>query len=49
MPRVNIIKQVKIDGRWILRSIPRKKKSGGYDWLAPSDGRYYVEWYETGK
>jgi hypothetical protein len=24
MGRVNIVKQVKIDGKWILRSIPKK-------------------------
>jgi len=48
MPRVNIIKQVKAGGHWTLRSIPRKT-SGGYDWLALPDGRYYIEWYEKGK
>jgi integrase/recombinase XerD len=47
MPRVNIIKQLKMDGRWIMRSIPRKK-SGGFDWKALPDGRYYIEWYEQG-
>jgi len=33
MGRVNIVKQVKVDGKWILRSIP-KQKSGYYDWAA---------------
>ena len=32
MGRVNIVKQVKVDGKWILRSIP-KKKSGHYDMI----------------
>jgi len=36
MGRVNIVKQVKVDGKWILRSIP-KKKSGHYDWAALPD------------
>jgi hypothetical protein len=31
MGRVNIVKQIKVDGEWRLRSIP-KKKSGHYDW-----------------
>ncbi len=48
MPRVNIVKQVNLDGRWRMRSIPRKP-SGGYDWNTLPDGRYYVEWYENGK
>lgn len=47
-PRVNIIKQVKVSGRWSLRSIPRKP-TGGYDWNALPDGRYYVEWHEMAK
>jgi len=32
----------------VLRSIPRKA-SGGYDWSSLPDGRYYIEWYESGK
>ena len=48
MPRVNLLKRIKTDGVWILRSIPRKP-SGGYDWGALPDGRYFVEWYEAGK
>lgn len=48
MPRVNVLKQVKIAGRWGLRSIPRKR-TGGYDWSALPDGRYYIEWYDRGK
>jgi integrase len=48
MPRVNILKQVKIAGSWRLRSIPRKR-TGGYDWSALPDGRYYIEWYDRGK
>ena len=43
MGRVNIVKQVKVDGKWTLRSIP-KKKSGHYDWAALPDGDYFVEW-----
>ena len=41
MGRVNIVKQVKVDGKWTLRSIP-KKKSGHYDWAALPDGDYFV-------
>lgn len=48
MPRVNLLKQFKVDGAWVLRSIPRKA-SGGHDWSALPDGRYYIEWYEAGK
>ena len=47
MARVNIVKRIKVSGRWIMRSIPRKR-SGGWDWNALPDGRYYVEWYEQG-
>jgi integrase len=45
--RVNIVKRVKIDGRWKMFSIPRNAK-GNYDWNAIADGRYYVEWYVGG-
>jgi integrase len=48
MGRVNIVKQVKVDGKWILRSIP-KKESGHYDWAALPDGDYFVEWREDGR
>lgn len=41
-------KQFKADGAWVLRSIPRKA-SGGYDWTALPNGRYFIEWYEAGK
>ena len=48
MPHVNILKKINTDGQWELRSIPRKP-SGGYDWTALPDGRYFVEWREEGK
>src|ERR1041384_5086367 len=48
MGRVNIVKQVKVDGKWMLRSIP-KKHSGHYDWAALPDGDYFVEWREDGR
>lgn len=48
MPRVNIVKQIKIDGRWVLRSIP-KKKNGQRDWAALPEGSYFIEWRENGK
>src|SRR5215469_14635216 len=48
MGRVNIVKQVKVDGKWTLRSIP-KKKSGHFDWAALPDGDYFVEWREDGR
>jgi len=48
MPHVNVLKQVKVAGRWRLRSIPRKS-TGGYDWSALPDGRYYIEWHDKGK
>ena len=47
MARVNIVKRIKISGRWIMRSIPRKQ-SGAWDWNSIPDGRYYVEWSEQG-
>jgi integrase/recombinase XerD len=48
MSRVNILKKVKVDGRWALRSIP-KKANGNWDWGAVPDGRYFIEWYEEGQ
>jgi integrase/recombinase XerD len=48
MARVNIVKQIKIDGNWVLRSIP-KKPSGSYDWTALPEGTYFVEWRENGQ
>ena len=45
MARVNIVKRIKVDGRWVMRSIPRKQ-SGNWDWNALPEGRYYVEWYD---
>jgi integrase/recombinase XerD len=48
VPRVNLLKQFKADGVWVLRPIPRKA-SGGYDWSALPDGHYFIEWYEAGK
>jgi hypothetical protein len=48
MGRVNIVKQVKVDGKWTLRSIP-KKDSGHYDWTALPEGDYFVEWREDGR
>lgn len=47
MSRVNIVKRIKMDGRWKMFSIPRNAK-GNYDWNALADGRYYVEWYVGG-
>ena len=48
MARVNIVKQIKIDGNWVLRSIPRKP-SGTYDWTALSEGTYFIEWRDSGQ
>ena len=48
MPRVNILKQVKVDDRWKLVSVPRDD-SGKYDWKALPEGRYFVEWWQHGK
>lgn len=48
MSRVNLLKKVKVDGRWMLRSIPRRA-NGNWDWAALPDGRYFIEWYEGGK
>src|SRR5260370_29112676 len=47
LSRVNIVKRIKIGGRWKMFSIPRNAK-GNYDWNAIADGRYYVEWYAGG-
>src|SRR5450432_2242958 len=46
--RVNMVKQIKVDCKWTLRSIP-KKKSGHYDWAALPDGDYFVEWRDDGR
>src|SRR5437762_5544227 len=48
MARVNNVKQIKIDGNWVLRSIPRKP-SGTYDWTALSEGTYFIEWRDSGQ
>lgn len=47
MARVNIVKRIKHNGRWVMRSIPRRQ-SGGWDWNSLPDGRFYVEWYQQG-
>ena len=48
MPRVNILKQVKVCDGWKLVSIPRDCR-GRPDWKALPEGRYFVEWHERGK
>jgi hypothetical protein len=48
MAHVNLLKQIKIDDRWVLRSIP-KKANGQRDWSALPDGSYFIEWREKGK
>src|ERR1700745_49052 len=47
LSRVNIVKRIKIGGRWKMFSIPRNAK-GNYDWNAIADGRYYVDGYVGG-
>ena len=32
MARVNILKGIKVDGRWKMVSTPRRKQSNSYDW-----------------
>jgi hypothetical protein len=44
--RVNILKKIKIEGRWALQSIP-KKANGNWDWSAVLNGRYFIEWLRT--
>src|SRR6202163_160455 len=48
MAHVNLLKQIKIDDRWVLKSIPRKS-NGQRDWSALPDGSYFIEWREAGK
>src|SRR6266700_6967389 len=48
MAHVNLLKQIKIDDRWVLRSIP-KKSNGQRDWSALPDGSYFIEWREKGR
>ncbi len=48
MSRVNLLKKIKVDGRWLLRSIP-KRANGNWDWAALPDGKYFIEWYEGGR
>jgi hypothetical protein len=48
MAHVNLLKQIKIDDRWVLRSIP-KKANGQRNWSALPDGNYFIEWREGGK
>src|SRR5262245_60238409 len=49
MARVNILKRIKVDGRWKMVSIPRREGTDNYDWKALPEGRYLIEWYERGK
>jgi integrase len=48
MGRVNILKQIKMDGQWKRVAIPRNSK-GDYDWKALPEGRYVIEWWQAGK
>src|ERR1700693_1782819 len=48
MAHVNLLKQVKIDDRWVLRSIP-KKANGQRDWSALPDGNSSIDFREKGK
>jgi site-specific recombinase XerD len=45
---VNILKRIKVGGRWKFFAIPHTEK-GGPDWKALPEGRYYLEWYLAGK
>jgi len=46
--RVNIVKKIKVEGKWKLRAIPRNTK-GNYDWNALPEGLYLIEWRAGGK
>jgi integrase len=46
--RVSVLKQIKVEGRWKVVAVPRKE-TGGYDWNALPDGRYYLDFWERGK
>ncbi len=48
MSRVNIVKKIKVDGKWKLLAIPRNAK-GNYDWNGLPDGLYLIEWRAGGK
>jgi len=48
VPRVNILKQVKVGDHWKLVSIPRDKH-GRKSWKSLPEGRYFIEWWEGGK
>ena len=48
MAHVNLLKQIKIEDRWVLGSIP-KKSNGQRDWGALPDGSYFIEWREKGR
>ncbi|MEO5924501.1 MAG: tyrosine-type recombinase/integrase [Bryobacteraceae bacterium] len=48
MSRVNILKQIKFEGRWKMVSIPRDSH-GKLQWKSLPEGRYYIEWHEQGK
>jgi hypothetical protein len=48
MTRVNIVKQIKVGDRWVLKAIPRKE-NGERDWKALPEGSYFIEWRQNGK
>jgi integrase/recombinase XerD len=47
MARVNIVKQIKLGRQWVFKAIPHKA-NGERDWNALPEGRYFVEWRESG-
>jgi len=48
VPRVNILKQIRVGDRWRLVSIPHDDH-GRYNWKSLPPGRYFIEWWERGK
>ena len=48
MPRVSILKQVKVDGQWRLVVISRDGH-GRANWKSLREGGYFIEWRERDK
>jgi hypothetical protein len=47
MARVNIVKQIKIARQWVFKAISCEE-NGERDWTALPEGRYFIEWRESG-
>ena len=48
MSHVNMVKKIKVDGKWKLLAISRNTR-GNYDWNGLPEGLYLIEWRAAGR